>query len=494
MEDSDKDSEYIPSEDESSEISDDEKSSQQHKSVYNKTNSSISSLDNSQINLVSTSACNDMEMDVETSNIKFKRNYCFYCIKPQTQLARHLETVHSNKLEVKKFAILPKKNPERKKIIDTIRKNGNFKYNTTSELNNGQLVVCRRPNATFKKTVTDFTVCIKCKGFFAKNTIRHHSRKCLKNNFKKNRSIMVMGRKILRRIHHSANKTLRKIVFSVMREDEITRIIRYDELLIIYANKLCIKYKSQHQHDMIRARLRVLGRFFISLKKINKNVEDFASLYQPKVYDDCIVAINDVAGYNEKDKTYRAPAVAANLSTLIKHIGNILITEYIKKENVEKKKLVKDFLKLLVVDIGTSINKTVIETQSAYKRHKKVILPSIADIQTLHTYLKKKRTEAYIALKQAFSYNDWISLAEIALTSVHIFNGRRSGEIERILIEDFKNYETVNSNMNSDIFNSLSEENKKIAQKYVRFCIRGKLGRSVPVLLSSNLFECITLF
>ncbi|EFN74603.1 hypothetical protein EAG_00100, partial [Camponotus floridanus] len=76
---------------------------------------------------------------------------------------------------------------------------------------------------------------------------------------------------------------------------------------------------------------------------------------------------------------------------------------------------------------------------------------------------------------------------------VHIFNRRRSGEIERILIEDFKNYETVNSNMKSDIFNSLSEENKKIAQKYVCFCIRGKLGRSVPVLLLSDLFECITL-
>lgn len=47
--------------------------------------------------------------------------------------------------------------------------------------------------------------------------------------------------------------------------------------------------------------------------------------------------------------------------------------------------------------------------------------------------------------------------------------------------------------MNSDIYNSLSEENRKIADKYVHFCIRGKLRRTVPVLLPSHLFKCINL-
>jgi len=65
----------------------------------------------------------------------------------------------------------------------------------------------------------------------------------------------------------------------------------------------------------------------------------------------------------DDEKIYKAPAVAANLSTLIKHVGNLLITECIKKEDTEKKKLIKDFLKLLIVDIG-SINTTVTETQS----------------------------------------------------------------------------------------------------------------------------------
>jgi len=431
-------------------------------------------------------------MHVENSNIKSKRNCCAFCMKLQSKLARHLETIHYNEPEVKKFAILPKKNPERKKIINTIRKIGNFKFNTNSELNTGQLIVSRRPNEKVNKTAIDFIACAKCKGFFAKSSIRHHARKCFKKNFEKNKSIMIMGRKITCRIHQLANETLRNMVFPIMRDDIVTRIVRYDKLLILYANKLCIKYKLQHQHDIIRARLRVLGRFFLALKKINKNVEDFQSLYHPKVYDDCISAINVVAGYDNKQQLYKTPAVATNLSIFIKHIGNLLITECIKREDEKKKKLVKDFLKLLLVDVSMNINKNVLETQLTHKSHKKISLPSLKDIQTLHKYLLKKRTEAYIALKNSFSYEKWISLAKVTLTLMHVFNGR-AGEIERALIQDLKSYERLNENIYSDIYDSLSLKDKEIAQKYIRFCVRGKSGHTVPILLSNDLFECITL-
>jgi len=97
---------------------------------------------------------------------------------------------------VKKFAVLPENNTERKHIIEILRKNGNFKFNTNNELNNGQLIVCRRPNEKYSKIAKDFIACAKCKGFFSKNTIRHHSRSCFGKHFKKNRSIMIMGRKV----------------------------------------------------------------------------------------------------------------------------------------------------------------------------------------------------------------------------------------------------------------------------------------------------------
>lgn len=210
--------------------------------------SSVSSIDVLTGNI--STACNDEDMYVEKSNVKAtKQNYCCFCLKLQTQLARHLETIHRNESEVKKFSVLPKGNPERKKIINIIRKNGNFKFNTMSEANKGKLIVCRRPNEKYDKPAADFIACAKCKDFFSKKTIRHHSRACLQQNFSRNRCIMIMGREVICRIHHLASETLKKTVFPVMKEDEVTRIVRYDELLILYANKLCIKYKAQHQHD-----------------------------------------------------------------------------------------------------------------------------------------------------------------------------------------------------------------------------------------------------
>lgn len=134
----------------------------------------------------------------------------------------------------------------------------------------------------------------------------------------------------------------------------------------------------------------------------------------------------------------------------IKQIGNNFITECIEKEDKKKRK-VKDFLKLLQIDVGTSVNKTVVETQSAHKRHKKINLLSLEDIKRLHEYLAKKRAEAYTALKESFSYEKWITLAEVTLTSIHVFNRRRAGKIERISIKDFENNKRLNENMYSDI-------------------------------------------
>lgn len=481
-------SEYVPSEEHTS--SDDE--SLHKESVVRNSVSSQLSLNISKQSIIGTTTCDDETMYVDKSDLKPKKNCCVFYMKLQSQIARHLETVHRDEPKVRKFAVLSKNNEERKKIIDILRKEGNFKYNTYANINSGKLIVSRRLHATSTKTARDFTVCSKCKGFFAKSTIRYHSRYCLKKDFRKNKSIMIMGRRVISRLHHLANEIL-KIVFPVMRDDDVTHIIRYDELLIIYANKLCIKYKAQHQHDMIRARLRFLGRFLIALKEIDKDVEDFQSIYRPKVYEYCISAINIVSGYDDEKQIYNAPATASTLSTLIKQLGNIFIAECIKKENAKTKKLAKDFLKLLLVDIGISVNKTVMETQTADKRHKKVILPTLEDIHCLYKHLKRKRTEAYTTLLKSFTYFKWLSLAEVTLTSIHVFNRRRAGEIERILIEDFKAYEKVNKDMNTDIYNALSIEERKTAEKYIRFCIRGKLGRNVPVPLSNELFNCIDL-
>lgn len=349
---------------------------------------------------------------------------------------------------------------ERRKIIGLLRRRGNYIFNTNPKYNKGELIVCRRSTECRKKIACDFICCAGCKGYFSKNNIRHHFKECTQKTV--GRYVKVLGRKVQGRIHECANSILRNIVFPILREDNIIRLIRYDELLIVYGNKLCVKYNLQHQQDMIRSRLRLLGRFLQALQKINKNVTDFASLYHPSTYDDCIPAVNEVAGFSTSTKIYAAPSVASRLGTLLKQIGKLNITQCIKRNKLEEETNIENFLKLLQEDFGVSVNKAVEESMLRAKRHQLQELPSIADIKLLHNYLQTNRRIAFEQLKYEFTYNAWRQLAQFTLISVQVFNRRRAGEIERIIIDDYNHQEGINEQTNPDLYESLSAETRKV--------------------------------
>lgn len=87
----------------------------------------------------------------------------------------------------------------------------------------------------------------------------------------------------------------------------------------------------------------------------------------------------------------------------------------------------------------------------------------------------------------------WLTLAKATLVAIQVFNRRRAGETERISIEEFNSREAINEETNYELFKSLSTSNKKNCKKYVRFVIRGKKNRDVPILLDSDLTQCILL-
>lgn len=114
--------------------------------------------------------------------------------------------------------------------------------------------VFRQRQAKYKKTVDDYICCTNCKGFYLKLTIRLHYSKCKTRHKKGVREIVVIGKQLTGYIHIAANK--------------------YDKLLILFGNKLCKRYTNNHQHDMIKANLRLLGRYKLAIQSINKEIDD----------------------------------------------------------------------------------------------------------------------------------------------------------------------------------------------------------------------------
>lgn len=141
---------------------------------------------------------------------------------------------------------------------------------------------------------------------------------------------MTLSKTLVGNMHESASTKLRETIFPVLRVDDIVRGIRYDWLVMAYGNKMCVRYILPHQYDMIRARIRLVGRFLFSVKNINAGVTDFAEIFDVKYYKDCINGAIKVAGYNDQLGTFRTPTVAMVLDRLIICIELILRSHWIK--------------------------------------------------------------------------------------------------------------------------------------------------------------------
>ncbi|XP_056336173.1 inactive histone-lysine N-methyltransferase 2E-like [Danio aesculapii] len=86
-----------------------------------------------------------MPTDLQINRYK-KKQYCVYCQKPFSKIARHLEFVHHNELEVAKAFSFDKKSKERRARLHLLKSRGNFAHNAAvSKAGIGEMVACRRP-------------------------------------------------------------------------------------------------------------------------------------------------------------------------------------------------------------------------------------------------------------------------------------------------------------------------------------------------------------
>ncbi|KAK0074953.1 hypothetical protein PV325_007596 [Microctonus aethiopoides] len=147
----------------------------------------------------------------------------------QTKLYRHLQRKHRNVKEVKDLLAL--------------------------NINTGELKVMRRPNNTkFNKNASDFVLCPQCKGNYSKSALRYHYQRCSKKNLHSPRT----------RFFYNARYN-------------IAKAIRYDELAVEFEHNLCSKERDPHYYDMIRQKMRQIGRLFLELGTENDGIDHLFS-------------------------------------------------------------------------------------------------------------------------------------------------------------------------------------------------------------------------
>lgn len=159
--------------------------------------------------------------------------------------------------------------------------------------------MCRRPQNRKPRTHKHYRACPCCKGFFSKLSLHRHFRRC-SGTAKGTSNILVESRRTCPDLHILASKRLIENVFPHLHEDIVTNQLRYDEAAILYGNWQCSKYRQRHLPKMIRARMRLLGRFLVAIKQFDPSINCLTDALDPKHFDNVVNSVNQVARQNNR--------------------------------------------------------------------------------------------------------------------------------------------------------------------------------------------------
>lgn len=355
------------------------------------------------------------------------------------------------------------------------------------KLNCNELLTSRRPNKKFQRNAFDFKTCANCSGQFYKTGLRKHWNKCTGNPFPGERIVEELARVVEGRLHDGADCDLHAVL-STAHEDEEMLVVRFDWIVIAFGNDLCLNLSPTFQHQNTRTHIRNAGKLLIAARTISSEITDFASLYHVKHCNAVVGAIRAIAGFDSTLKTIRSPGTASTLVTLVNNIGQVVIIEYMKLEEENKENTAARFLTVFRKESKLKILKMVIATKKKIRRKKTDNIPIADDVAKFTTYLDDEREACFIELTNQYSYRKWLLLSKLTLLSVLVFNRRRVGDTQNILLSEFNEREIIADHRDSSLLPEFSKDMIKS-----RMVVRGKKEWDLPVLLKHNYDDCISL-
>ncbi|XP_032457801.1 uncharacterized protein LOC116738669 [Nasonia vitripennis] len=434
-----------------------------------------------------------------------KKKYpCFYCDEKLTTLSRHYKSKHAEEAivqEIKQYE--PSRRLKGQKITDNqkytdylysyLRKAAILKHNLQADFNDQFHIARTRRESDEDRTVSMYELCTTCSGFYAKSYYHKHVKKCT-NNTKSTLQARIEGNAAIGKKSASIKEHLQKVLLN-LRKGAIKDIIEEDDVIITFGNGLSYKHRHHyHQGDMIRARLRCTARFLTILRNISNNtVKSYADFFKPEHLDYLFPAINEIGQYNQVTDLYDVPATAAAAGAYVNELCDTYIGMCIKAKDQSACDDAMKFMHLYKTDYNKYVTKSVAESTVEMQRNNKVELPTEEDLRLFYTSITSRRDELIDDLKNnGFNMTKWIELGEVTTIHLVMFSSRRVGETERLKKGNFAKIERLESNNNGS--RKLSYEEIEFLQSFRRILIRGKLNRTVPLLMIDKDEEAINLY
>ncbi|CAH1102112.1 unnamed protein product [Psylliodes chrysocephalus] len=415
---------------------------------------------------------------------KRKKDMCYFCETDVLNFARHIKRNHFCELEVQQIFSNGKKTKERRELLAVLKKKGNFLKNSTE---------CVKPVKQALQLDKTFLPCPECLGFYRSKFLYRHRKKCCKEKSSKTAQAdsQTFTLKNLR-----IDQYLKDVVFPKMRADKISLEAKNDFLICAFGARYLKLHREKHFINVTSRKMRELSRILLELKKIEPSINNLFQGLQPKYYDKFVEVTKLVAKYDKDKDLYMSPTFAINICTSLKQCCDIAIHMIVKQEssveqaNVEAN--LKTMINLLQSNWRFDISSQAANDLNINRYNKITIVPLASDLKLLKEYLISEAENALKELKEnSLNISAFNILLETIYCRVILLNRRRPGELQRMLLHTYENSEKKSESY-EEFSEVVSETEKILLKKLKRVVIRGKRGRGVPVMFSSDTQNHIT--
>jgi len=427
-----------------------------------------------------------------------KKDLCIFCEEQVTNLTRHMQRKHGEEIEVAQFLALKKGSNERKKLIDQLRKRGNF-FNNISDM--PKMKPVRRPNQFSEQPqATDYLPCTFCYGLYKKNYLRRHTKVCsLKKNSvegTQRRKVQAESQSLLVAFESEYTKLVEQ-VFPRMAPDNISLVVKNDPLIRAFGTRYLKCHKEKHLITVVSNKMRELGRFLMAMRQNCDTLLTLQDCLTPNLFDNIIKSTKQIAGYDSKTDSFGAPSLVLKIGTSLKQCCDIAEYMILKKSpllrpvkdtDISDIKTVENLIqKQWSYELATNASKELYQK----KWNKPALLPLTSDIKIFRDHLVLEQKNAIQKLKiNPIDIVAYKSLQETILAQLILLNRKRAGEVQRILLSTYLN--TPIEALQEEIASSLSKVENELTKKFKRIVIRGKRGRGVPILFTPKLQKAIS--
>lgn len=445
------------------------------------------------------------------SNIRpwTKKSFCPYCFQDVTHFPRHLKRNHKHEGAVKEILSLSFKNPKRKQLLDTIRRQGNFVAN--SQINVIRPVRRTKSKSDFcensEMSKDTYVVCQNCLGYFKRQYLGRHRKKCfLRLDKSQNREDHLSAAQIFQVCSGTysdfySTLRLKKEVFPIMRSDDISKSAMNDVLICSYAESLLLRHKRPQIKNVISNKMRELGRLLIILKKIN-GVQKLFDIMKPEFFDNLVSATKIMSGYDPETQTFKASSLALHIGTTLKQVCAIATKLIIKKSTLircsdqeQALKDIKQLNKLIENHWNSEISSLALKNLNENKHEKPKLLPITTDVMKFQKYLLVEARKSCIELQKMPSQEmkkikqHYRTLSECVLSLALLLNRKRVGEVQYLKMSTYIN--AASQNEQEEILTTLSEVERTLTKQFKRVVTLGKGSKPVAILFSKEMQEFI---